>query len=141
MDAEAEDEGQRYTPYSLAQLAGQREVVSILAAYRQAKIVPALRVEALSPCLRPQEQALEDDPGSTQPSPQALSLPAATVGTREEQTVLPSPEEAKNQATGEMMRPSRQRPKSLPYPQRLSGPLRQPLEPRCHRPWRRRGMG
>ena len=116
MDAEAEDEGQRYTPYSLAQLAGQREVVSILAAYRQAKIVPALRVEALSPCLRPQEQALEDDPGSTQPSPQALSLPAATVGTREEQTVLPSPEEAKNQATGEMDAPEQATTQVSPVP-------------------------
>ena len=116
MNAEAEDEGQRYTPYSLAQLAGQREVVSILAAYRQAKIVPALRVEALSPCLRPQEQALEDDPGSTQPSPQALSLPAATVGTREEQTVLPSPEEAKNQATGEMDAPEQATTQVSPVP-------------------------
>ena len=119
MDAEAEDEGQRFTPYSLAQLAGQREVVSILAAYRQAKIVPALRVEALSPCLRPQGQAPEDKPGLTTASPaslQAVTLPVITAGTQAEQAITTSPEEAENQATGEMDAPEQATARVPPVP-------------------------
>ena len=58
MDVEVETEGERYTPYSLAQLAGRREVMSVLTAYRRATGQDPDRLETLSPCLRLQGRAL-----------------------------------------------------------------------------------
>ena len=58
MDVEVETEGERYTPYSLAQLAGRREVMSVLTAYRRGTEQDPDRLETLSPCLRLQGRAL-----------------------------------------------------------------------------------
>ena len=62
MDAEIEDEGQRYTPYSLAQLAGHRKIMSVLAAFRRCRGEDPVRLEGLT---------LTEEAGET------LSIPAA----------------------------------------------------------------
>ena len=78
MDAEMEDKGQRYTPYSLAHLAGQWEVMSVLAAHRRRREEEAARLEDLSPCLRPQGQAPAGEPVGSTP---ATMPPPATMST------------------------------------------------------------
>ena len=69
MDAETTTEI-IYTPFSLAQLAGHREVMSVLAAFRRRRGEGPVRLEGLTPCLRPQGQALTEEAGET------LSIPA-----------------------------------------------------------------
>ncbi len=76
-----------YTPYGLAELAGQREVMSVLAARRWRR---------------------EDEPGSTASTaaaPEVVSLPVASVTTRLEQTCLTSPDQAVSQVRPEMESP------------------------------------
>ena len=89
MDAEIEDEGQRYTPYSFAQLAAHRKVMSVLAAYRRRRGAgsakaggQALTEEAGETVSIP--AALPDSPGKGSLAP-AETLPAATA------TVPPTP--------------------------------------------------
>ena len=60
-----------YTPFLLAQLAGHRKVMSVLAAFRRRRGEDPVRLEGLTPCLRPQGQALTEEAGET------LSIPAA----------------------------------------------------------------
>ena len=86
IDTEIEDEGQRYTPYNLAQLAGHREVMSVLAAHRRRREEEAARLEDLSPCLRPQGPVLEGEqegltPATMPPLPSIMSTaqPGETV--------------------------------------------------------------
>ena len=86
IDAEIEDEEQRYTPYSLAQLAGHRKVISVLAAHRRRREEEAARLEDLSPCLRPQGPVLEGEqegstPATMPPLPSIMSTaqPGETV--------------------------------------------------------------
>ena len=86
IDAEIEDEEQRYTPYSLGQLAGHRKVISVLAAHRRRREEEAARLEDLSPCLRPQGPVLEGEqegstPATMPPLPSIMSTaqPGGTV--------------------------------------------------------------
>ena len=76
IDAEIEDEEQRYTPYSLAQLAGHRKVISVLAAHRRRREEEAARLEDLSPCLRPAEPAPAKAGGPVLEGEQEGSTPA-----------------------------------------------------------------
>ena len=63
MDAEVKalDED-TYTPYEIARLVHHREIASLLAARRRNREEQPAGLERLSPCLRPQGQALEDRP-------------------------------------------------------------------------------
>ena len=71
------------TPYDLAKLMHHQAIMDLLEAHRRDKAEQAAQFERLSPCLRPQGQALEDQPGRTSPStvptaslPQAAPIPA-----------------------------------------------------------------
>ena len=71
------------TPYDLAKLMRHQAIMDLLEAHRRDKAEQAAQFERLSPCLRPQGQALEDQPGQTSPStvptaslPQAAPIPA-----------------------------------------------------------------
>ncbi len=96
MDAELDEmEGINYTPYSLAELGGHREVMSILAVHRR-RSEAALRLEQLS---------ITEEPGETAPSPcfregqalaEAMSIPGTIAG---EQTPRTFPEATEHQVT------------------------------------------
>ena len=97
-----------YTVYRIAELAGHREVMSVLAAHRRRREEEQARFESLPPCLRPQGLPLGDEPGSATPpmaQPEAVSLPVAVAGTQAEQTCPTSPEEIESQITGKMESP------------------------------------
>ena len=71
------------TPYDLAKLMRHQAIMDLLEAHRRDKLEQAAQFERLSPCLRPQGQALEDQPGRTSPStvptvslPQVAPIPA-----------------------------------------------------------------
>ena len=99
-----------YTAYRVAELAGHREVMSVLAAHRRRREEEQARFESLSPCLRPQDLPLGDEPGSAIPPtarPEAVSLPVAAAGTQAEQTCPTSPVETESQITGKMESPHR----------------------------------
>ena len=49
-----------YTPYRLARIGGHREIIHLIEGRRRDKEGQTARFERLSPCLRPQGQALED---------------------------------------------------------------------------------
>ena len=88
-----------YTAYRIAELAGHREVMSVLAAHRRRREEEQARFERLP---------LGDEPGSTPPpmaQPEAVSLPVAVAGTQAEQTCPTSPEETESQITREMEAP------------------------------------
>ena len=70
-----------YTAHQIAWLVGNREIAALLAARRRVRAEQSARLERLSPCLRPQGQALEDkaDP-STSPTAPTLSSPPDTIG-------------------------------------------------------------
>ena len=88
-----------YTAYRIAELAGHREVMSVLAAHRRRREEEQARFESLP---------LGDEPGSaTLPmaQPEAVSLPVAVTGTQAEQTCPTSPEETESQITREMEAP------------------------------------
>ena len=83
------------TPYDLAELAGQRRVMSTLAAHRR-------RREKTPPPL--EQVSVTEEPGKTPPSaasPEAVSLPAAATGTAAQQPVPASPKEEDNRAAGD----------------------------------------
>ncbi len=85
-------DGKTYTPYDLAQLAGHREVMSVLAAQR-------LRREAAPPRL--EQWSITGEPGKTAlppASPEALSPPGAVAGKQEVRT---SPAVRDSAVTGE----------------------------------------
>ena len=97
-----------YTAYRIAELAGHRKVMSVLAAHRRRREKEQARFESLLPCLRPQGLPLGDEPGSTTPpmaQPEAVSLPVAVAGTPAEQTCPTSPEKTESQITREMESP------------------------------------
>ncbi len=83
------------TPYDFAELAGQRGVMSTLAAHRR-------RREQTPPPL--EQVSVTEEPGKTPPSaasPEAVSHPAAATGTAAQQPVPASPKEADNRAAGD----------------------------------------
>ena len=97
-----------YSAYRVAELAGHREVMSVLAAHRRRRKEEPARFESLSPCLRPQDLPLGDEPGSAIPpmvQPEAVSLPVVAAGKQAEQTCPTSPEETESQITREMEAP------------------------------------
>ena len=79
-----------YTPYDLAQLVGQREIMSVLAAHRRRTRDDPARLESLSPRLRPAEpapakaggQAPQEEPERIPASagPVPATLPAGRPG-------------------------------------------------------------
>ena len=71
---------QLLTALGIAQLIGHRGIIDLLTARQRSGTAQTTQVENLSPCLRPQGQALEDQPGLTSP------LKTAT----QETPVLPS---------------------------------------------------
>ena len=78
LNAEADMElraGGKYTPYHIAQLLGHQALADLLKAHRRNKVGQAAKFGKLSPCLRPQGQALEDQPG--RPSP--AKVPSASL--------------------------------------------------------------
>ena len=93
----------RFTPHEIAELLDHREMMTLLEQHRQARAVQAVQVETLSPCLRPQGQTPEDEPGRPSPStalPEPASLPATTPVTQAEHTRLTPSVAAESRATG-----------------------------------------
>ena len=86
------NKGRKQTPYSMAELAGHREVMSILALHPR-------RREAVPPRLK--RLSIKEEAGKTAPplvSPEAVSPPAATVG---KQGVRTSPDARESAVAGE----------------------------------------
>ncbi len=77
IDLEANMKG-RYTPCSLALLAGNQEAAALLQAYRSYKTEQAARLDRLSRCLQPQGQVPDDVPDRSSASTALPSLPHST---------------------------------------------------------------
>ena len=82
VDADVTAVKDKCTPYDLAKLMHHQAIMDLLEAHRRDKAEQAAQFESLSPCLRVQGQALEDQPGRTSPStvptaslPQAAPIP------------------------------------------------------------------
>ena len=121
-----------YTPYGIVELMGHREIMTLLEQHRQARTVQAVQVETLSPCLRPQGQAPEDEPGRPSPSmaaPEPASLPTAAPATQTEQARLTPSVAAESRATGGMEPPDRAPPSVSPEAT-VPGRRPAPAEPR-----------
>ena len=101
-----------YTPYQIARLVDNREIAALLAARRRVRAEQPAGLERLSPCLRPQGQALEDKAdSSTSPTAPTLSSPPDTSG------LSARPGEAAATATSPV------EPGSQPTPEKTPGPL------------------
>ena len=90
-----EGKSKAQTPYDFAELAGQRRVMSTLAAHRRCG-------EQTPPPL--EQVSVTEEPGKTPPSaasPEVVSHPAAATGTAAQQPVPASPKEADNRAAGD----------------------------------------
>ena len=101
-----------YTPYQIARLVDNREIAALLAARRRVRAEQPAGLERLSPCLRPQGQALEDKPDpSTSLTAPTLSSPPDTSG------LSTRPGEAAATAISPVD------PGSQPTPEKTPGPL------------------
>ena len=101
-----------YTPYQIARLVDNREIAALLAARRRVRAEQPAGLERLSPCLRPQGQALEDKPdSSTSLTAPTLSSPPDTSG------LSTRPGEAAATAISPVD------PGSQPTPEKTPGPL------------------
>ena len=121
-----------YTPYGIAELLDHREIMTLLEQHRQARTVQAAQVETLSPCLRPQGQAPEDEPGRPSPSmapPEPASLPTAAPATQTEHARLTPSMAAQSRATGSMEPAGRALPSVSPEAT-VPGSRPAPAEPR-----------
>ena len=67
---------EQFTPFQLTRLVGQKQIMVLLDKKRRQK-VERVHMEELSPCLRPQGQALQDRPQQTGPLPHAETVPVA----------------------------------------------------------------
>ena len=106
-----------YTPYVIAELMGHREIMTLLEQHRQARSARAVQVETLPPCLRPQGQVPEDEPGGSSPStapPEPASVPAIAPATQAEQVHSTPPVAAESRATGGLEPADRAPPGALP---------------------------
>ena len=105
-----------FTPYVIAELIGHREIMTLLEQHRQARSARAVQVETLPPCLRPQGQVPEDEPGRPSPStpPEPASLPAIAPATQAEQVHSTPPVAAESRATGGLEPADRAPPGALP---------------------------
>ena len=102
-----------YTPYGIAELIGHREIMTLLEQHRQARSARAMQVETLPPCLRPQGQVPEDEPGGSSPST-ASPGPASVPATQAECVHLIPPVAAESRATGGLEPADRAPPGALP---------------------------
>ena len=59
---------EQFTPFQLTRLVGQKQIIVLLDKKRRQK-VQRVHMEELSPCLRPQGQALQDQPEQAAPLP------------------------------------------------------------------------
>ena len=96
LNAEADLElkaGGIYTPYQIARWGGHQALADLLKAHRRNKVEQAAKFGKLSPCLRPQGQALEDQPGRPSPAkaPAASLLQADTVTAVQPDAAVTSP--------------------------------------------------
>ena len=86
--------GEKITIYRLAQLIGHQRFMTLLEKRQRDKPAQTAQVERLSPCLRPQGQALEEEPDwSTPPTtpPPEWSTPPTTPPPEWSMTSLPMP--------------------------------------------------
>ena len=68
---------QKYTCFEIARIGGHQVIMRLIEGRMRDRHVEQPRIEELSPCLRPQRQALQDRPGQTGLLPQAGTVPAA----------------------------------------------------------------
>ena len=68
---------QEYTCYEIARIRGHQEIMRLIEERRPDREGRQAHIEELSPCLRPQGQALQDQPEQTGPLSQAVTVPAA----------------------------------------------------------------
>ena len=124
----ADTDTDSYTPYGIAELMGRREIMTLLEQHRQARAFRVAQVEDLSPCLRPQGQALEDKPGRSSLStalPEPASVPAATPATQAEHAHSTPSVAAESRATGGMEPAESTVAGSRPAPAEPHTPLKQ----------------
>ena len=81
---------QKYSCFEIARIRGHQVIMRLIEGRMRDKHVEQPRIEELSPCLRPQGQALHDRPGQTGllpqagtvPAPQPVPLPDSEVGSK-----------------------------------------------------------
>ena len=89
---------EQFTPFQLTRLGGQKQIMVLLDKKRRQK-VERVHMEELSPCLRPQGQALQDQPEQAAPLPQAHEIATAEPAPLPESGVGGGPEPAGTEQT------------------------------------------
>ena len=89
---------EQFTPFQLTRLVGQKQIIVLLDKKRRQK-VQRVHMEELSPCLRPQGQALQDQPEQAAPLPQAHEIATAEPAPLPESGVGGGPEPAGTEQT------------------------------------------
>ena len=93
-----------YTPYRLARIGGHRDIIImyLIERRRRDKEEQAARFESLSPCLRPQGQALEDHASPPIVPPASLPQPDTVTAVQPEEITSTTEVSPDSRATGDM---------------------------------------
>ena len=91
-----------YTPYRLARIGGHRDVMNLIERRRRDKEEQAARFESLSPCLRPQGQALEDHASPPIVPPASLPQPDTVTAVQPEEITSTAEVSPDSRATVDM---------------------------------------